>query len=179
MKKSIFLIMLLLVVGSSAKSQTGPDPYCTHCTSETRDQRDTVARRAERQRESAEHNAFPGRINPNAMVALRYATINAKFAITNDSDKKIKAVTWECALISLDQKKTVASYTLVTRKSIAPHKSATLSENLVVPRAGFSGHRVAPANQTTQKLVDSSLIKAEQVNRIIEITYADGSVIRP
>lgn len=178
MKKSIFLIILLLVVGSSAKSQTRADPYCARCTPDTRAQRDTLARRAERQEERDEHNAFPSRINPNAMLAPRYAPFKAKFAITNDSDKKIKAITWECSLISLDEKKTIANYRLVTRKNIAPHRSATLSEKVVVPLASFSP-KVVPANQTKTKPVVPHVVQAEQVNKIIEIRYADGSVVRP
>jgi hypothetical protein len=101
---------------------------------------------------------------------------DASVAVTNDTAKKIKQITWETSLINTATMTTIATYTLVTRKKIAPHEVVTLKKKVEVPL----DPGVISANQTNQvKRGVPNVIRTEQVSKIREIEYADGSVSTP
>jgi len=105
-----------------------------------------------------------------------YTSLEAKLAVTNDTVKKVKEITWECTLIHPDTNTEIAKYTLVSKKKIGAHGGAILKKRVAVRLKALYG-QVVSANQTNKGVPDVS--QALQVNKIIEIKYTDGSVSRP
>jgi hypothetical protein len=141
-----------------------------------------IAVREERAKEVAEHNQWPARpqlTRQSEPKYARYARFTANFDFINDADKKIKQVTWECTLVSLTTGQTIARYTLVTRKGIAPHSAAVLSQSVKVPLVSFYP-KVVSAGQINQSKYDiPKVVQAEQINLVKEIRYRDGSIGTP
>ena len=159
-KKSITLFILLLAVASVARGQ-----ICHTCSPQVQREKDTTAAREERAQDIADHNKWPERPHLSSFFNRpQYTPYKAVFAITNNTAKKIKQVTWECTFIDPTTKRTIASYTLVTNKRIAPQKDANLKETVIVPLTG---------------LPDAEVHQAIQINEIKEVKFTDGSVVRP
>jgi hypothetical protein len=109
-----------------------------------------------------------------------YARTQLKFAVTNDVGKKVKQITWECTLVHPETKNQIVKYTIVTRKQIAPFKSAVLKESVAVPLIQFYGPRVISVSQAGKVKNDlPDVVQAIQDNKVLEIKYADGSVAHP
>lgn len=175
MKRFLILIGLVCAIVSIAKGQ------CSGCTPEQRAQQDreAAAAREERAKEVSDHNQWPERpkFYANNPRQPRFKRIHAEAAFTNDTNRSVRQVTWVCTLIHPNTHQTVAQYTLVTRKKIHPHKSATLKEPVVVPLDAFYPSRVVSVDLLGQKL--PAVVQAVQVNKIVEIKYADGTVEHP
>ncbi|HMH45777.1 MAG TPA: hypothetical protein VK557_19975 [Pyrinomonadaceae bacterium] len=168
MKRLIILAMLVFSMAAIARAQADPCPDCNKAYEE-------VTR-------PPFHGDDPyGRDERNRIRSLRsasslYVRFYASVTITNNTAKKIKRITWETSLINIATMATVETYTLVTRKRIAPHEVITLSKKVEVPL----DPRVISADQTSQvKHGVPNVIRTEQVSKIREIEYTDGSVSTP
>ena len=162
MKRLVILAMLILAVASIARAQD-PCPTCNKIYEEIRGPSQAVDDNRWRPRRGA----------PSFALYMRF---DASVAVTNDTAKKIKQITWETSLIDTATMTTIATYTLVTRKKIAPHEVVTLSKKVEVPL----DPRVISANQTNQvKRGVPNVIRTEQLSKIREIEYTDGSVSTP
>ena len=163
MKRLVILAMLILAVASIARAQD-PCPTCNKAYEEVT----TPTFHAE-----DDNRWRPRRGAPSFALYMRF---DASVAVTNDTAKKIKRITWETSLIDTATMTTIATYTLVTRKKIAPHEVVTLSKKVEVPL----DPRVISANQTNQvRRGVPNVIRTEQVSKIREIEYTDGSVSTP
>ena len=162
MKRIVILAMLILAVASIARAQD-PCPQCNKIYEDI----------------SGPSQAIDdGRWRPRrgALSFALYMSFDASVAVTNDTAKKIKRITWESSLIDAATMKPIATFTLVTRKKIAPHEVVTLSKKVEVPL----DPKVISANQTNQvKPGVPNVIRTEQVSKIREIEYTDGSVSTP
>jgi hypothetical protein len=162
MKRLVILAMLILAVASIARAQD-PCPTCNNIYAEIRGPSQAVDDGRWRPRRGGPFSAF-------------YMRFDASVAVTNDTAKKIKQITWECTLVDVATMKPIATYTLVTRKKIAPHEVVTLSKKVEVPL----DPRVISANQTAPvKRGVPNVIRTKQVSKIREIEYTDGSVSTP
>ena len=102
MKRLVILAMLILAVTSIARAQD-PCPQCNKIYEEIRGPSQAVDDNRWRPRRGA----------PSFALYMRF---DASVAVTNDTAKKIKQITWESSLIDVATMKTIATYTLVTRK---------------------------------------------------------------
>jgi hypothetical protein len=100
----------------------------------------------------------------------------ASVVVTNDTAKRIKQITWETNLIDAATMKTISTYTLVTRKKIAPHAVVTLKQKVEVPLEPkmISGNQLTPVKRGMP-----NVIRTDSVSKITEIEYTDGSVSSP
>jgi hypothetical protein len=154
MKRLVILGMLLFSVASIARAQAVSDIPGGCCP------------------ESAHDGNWPPirRASPSL-----YTSFHASVVVTNDTAKTIKQITWETSLINTATMKPIATHWVLTRKKIAPHKVVTLRKKFQVPFP-----RVVSANQTNQvKRGIPNVIRTEQVSKIREIEYTDGSVSTP
>jgi len=177
MKKFLILLALICAITSTAKSQG-----CPGCTPEQRAELDRAdaARRADRENAIRQHDEWPTRPRVNPPSKQYYTRIEARFAVVNDTAKKIKSITWECTLLHPETKNQLAKYTIVTRKKIAPYAGAILKEKVAVPLNSYYGPKVVSADQaTTVKYGLPDDVQAVQVNKLLEIKYTDGSVEHP
>jgi hypothetical protein len=162
MKRLIILGMLILAVASIARAQGDPCPQCNKAYEEVTT--------------PTFHANDDNRWRPRRSTSSLYMSFNASVAVTNDTAKKIRQITWETSLINSVTMKPIATYTLVTRKSIAPHKVITLNKKVLVPL----DPRVMSGDQTNLvKHGVPNVIRTEQVSKITEIEYTDGSVSTP
>ena len=165
MKRLVILAMLILAMASIARAQD-PCPQCNKAYEEV----------TSPPFQAQDDNRWRPRRGAASSAARLYMRFDASVAVTNDTAKKIKQVTWESSLINVATMKTIATYTLVTRKKIAPHEVVTLTKKVLVPL----DLRVISANQTNQvKHGVPNVIRTEQVSKIREIEYTDGSVSTP
>ena len=84
-----------------------------------------------------------------------------------------------CTLVSLTTRQTIASYTLVTRKIIAPHRTAVLGQAVMVPLEPFYPTGTSASQTKQSKYELPKVVQAEQINRVKEIRYMDGSISTP
>ena len=160
MKRLVILSIVILAVASIASAQN-PCPQCGKAYEEVTT--------------PTFHALDDNRWRPRRSFGL-YMRFEASVAVTNNTAKKIKQITWESSLIDVATRKLIATYTLVTRKKIAPHEVVTISKKVEVPL----DPRVMSANQTNPvKRGVPNVIRTEQVSKIKEIEYADGSVSSP
>jgi hypothetical protein len=105
-----------------------------------------------------------------------YVNFYASVVVTNDTAKRIKQITWETNLLDAATMKTISTYTLVTRKKIAPHAVVTLKQKVEVPLEPkmISGNQLTPVKRGMP-----NVIRTNQVSKITEIEYTDGSVSSP
>jgi hypothetical protein len=158
MKRLVILAMLIFAVASIARAQAVSDIPGGCCP------------------ESAHDGNWPPVRRASPSADRLYMRFNASVAVTNDTAKKIKQITWETDLIDTATMTTIATYTLVTRKKIAPHEVVTLSKKVEVPL----DPRLISANQTNQvRRGVPNVIRTEQLSKIREIEYTDGSVSTP
>jgi hypothetical protein len=163
MIRSFIVLTLMLIATSVARAQgAGPDDP----TIEARI-RQSIPDLTEAQRYN----------DPRFSRAPRPAVVKANFAITNDSLKKIKVVTWECTLIDPNTMKTMARYTIVTKKKIAPQKDAVLTTKLEVPMVVLLGRTVSADKLKEVGYGPPRRFSAIQVNKIREIEFTEAQGI--
>jgi hypothetical protein len=192
MKKYLVVATLVLVGCSMGRAQGGrvtssesgrvtaqegstvaaPKSWCSGCTDSQK--REIISREA-RGKDVTDHNELPGRPQVSRSGAGQYAEFKTNFLVNNDSDKKIKSIKWECTLLNKTTGDPIHTFTLTTAKKIDPHKSKTLRETVVVPMKKLMG-QVVPANQSAQP---PKQVEVDEKYQIIEIEYADGSIVRP
>jgi hypothetical protein len=178
MKRLLMLTVLIFGLLSVAKAQStaAPNGWCMGCTA---GQKAEIATRENRDREVADHNQWPTRPKSTRPSKPRYARFTANFEFTNNTDKQIKQVTWECILVSLTTGLPIERYTVVTSKTIAPRSTAVLSQSVKVPLVSFYP-KVVQAGQTNQSPYEiPDVVQAEQINQVKEIRYRDGSIGTP
>ena len=158
------------VTGNEGSQVAAPHGWCTGCTDSQK--RDLINREASG-KGVTDQSGLPGRPQVSRSGAGQYAEFKTNFLVNNDSDKKIKSIKWECTLLNKTTGDPIHTFTLTTAKNIAPHKSKLLQEKVVVPMKKLMG-QVVPANQPTPGQVE-----VDEAYRIIEIEYADGSIVRP
>lgn len=149
-----------------------PPGWCMGCTDSQK--RDLMSREA-RVKNATANSASPGHPQAARPGPGQYAEFKTNFLVNNDSDKKIKRIQWECTLLNKTTGDPIHTFTLTTAKNIDPHKSKTLRETVVVPMKKLMGQVVA-ANQPTKL---STQVEVDEKYQIIEIEYADGSIVRP
>ena len=98
--------------------------------------------------------------------------LKVHFRVKNDAAKKITRVTWEYTIFNRETKEFIQTTTFISKKSIAPGKSALLKEKLKVPMTKLVGPTV-PTGQAGQK--PSHAIEVEEYYKIKEIAYTDGT----
>jgi hypothetical protein len=156
--------MLILALTSIARAQADPCPTCNKgyelVTTPTFNTEDGNRYRIPRR---AVFNAF-------------YVNFYASVVVTNDTAKRIKQITWETNLVDAATMKSISTYTLVTRKKIAPHAVITLKQKVEVPLEPkmISGNQLTPVKRGMP-----NVIRTQQVSKITEIEYTDGSVSSP
>jgi hypothetical protein len=187
MKRLLMLTALIFGLLSVARAQVAaPNGWCMGCTA---GEEAEIVAREDRDREVADHNQWPTRprfTRPNKT----HGEITAKFEFANNTNKEIKQVTWECILVSLTTGQPIASYTVVTSKSIAPQSTAVLSKKVKVPLGSFYS-KVVPVGQTNQSPYPTintelllpytqydlpDIVQVEQINQVKQIRYRDGSI---
>jgi hypothetical protein len=168
MKRLLILAMLLLAVATIGRAQTDPCPDCNKPYEE-------VTR-------PPFHGDDPyGRDDSSRRRLLRsngrlYVRFYASVAVTNNTTKKVRQITWETNLVNAATMKPIATYTFVTRKRIGPHEVVTLSKKVELPL----DPRMLSANQTyPPKRGVPNVIQTEQVSKIRKIEYTDGSLSTP
>lgn len=143
----------------------------------------SVSQRSDKSSQLNEHKDWPARPQPshfNSPSKPYYTRLEATLAVTNDTAKKVKEITWECTLLHPDTNQEVAKYTIVSKKKISPYGGAILKKKVVVPLNAFYGPNVVPPPQVDPiKYGVPAAVQAVQVNKLIEIKYTDGSVSRP
>lgn len=170
MKRILLLVLFVCLASSIANSQRNPD------VPRPPTERDNLGRPGERRREIDTHSDWPARSLPVHSNKPTYTSLEAKFAVTNDTLKKVKEITWECTLLHPDTNREIAKYTLISKKKIEAHGGAILKKKVVVPLRALHGG-VVSADQASKGVPDAT--QALQVNKIVEIKYTDGSATRP
>jgi hypothetical protein len=184
MKKYLIVATLVLVGCSMSRAQSGrvtaqegssvaaPPGWCMGCSDS---QKTAIISREAREKDVTAHNEWTDRPRVSGSGSPQYAEFKTNFLVNNDSDKKIKSIKWECTLLNKTTGDPIHTFTLTTAKNIDPHKSKTLRERVVVPMKKLMG-QVVPANQSAQP---PKQVEVDEKYQIIEIEYADGSIVRP
>lgn len=187
MKKYLIVATLVLVSCSMGRAQAGrvtgnegstvaaPHGWCMGCSES---QKVELTSREAREKDAAiaaGNNGSLGRPQVSRSGAGQYAEFKTNFLVNNDSNKKIKRIQWECTLLNKTTGDTIHSFTLSTAKKIDPHKSKLLEEKVNVPMKKLMG-QVVPANQSAHP---PKQVEVDEAYRILEIEYADGSIVRP
>ncbi|MDX6557326.1 MAG: hypothetical protein QOF72_375 [Blastocatellia bacterium] len=164
MKKLLILAMLIMALTSIARAQNNACPTCNKGY-------ELVTTPTFNTEDGNRYHA-PGRAVFNAFYVNFYASV----VVTNDTAKRIKQITWETNLVDAATMKTISTYTLVTRKKIAPHAVVTLKRKVEVPLEPkmISGNQLTPIKRGRP-----NVIRTQQVSKITEIEYTDGSVSSP
>jgi hypothetical protein len=163
MKRLVILAMLVLAAASIARAQVDPCPECNK-----------ISAAMSAPSEAVDDGRWrPRRGGPPPALYMRF---DASVTVTNDTSKKIKQITWESSLIDAATRRTIATYTLITRKKIGPHEVVTISRKIEVPL----DPQVVSAGQTNRvKGGVPNVIRTEQVSKIRKIEYSDGSGSTP
>jgi len=184
MKKFLIVATFVLAACSMGMAQSGrvtaqegstvaaPKSWCTGCTDS---QKVDLINREASGKGVTDHSDLPGRPEGSRPRAGQYAEFKTNFLVNNDSDKKVKSIKWECTLLNKTTGDLIHTFSLTTAKTINPHKSRTLRETVVVPMKKLLG-QVVPANQSAQP---PRQVEVDEKYQIIEIEYADGSIVRP
>lgn len=173
MKRVLILFALVCAAYSIASSQS-----CPKCSEAQRQQQDKA--RAKQESNTKKWPELPKLSTPPAAHKPFYARTEIRFGLVNEAAKKIKQITWECTLLHPETQAEIAKYTIVTRKKIAPYQEATLKETVEVPMGHYYGPKVVSVEKAgKQKEVLPPVVQAVQINKVIEIKYADGSLMRP
>jgi hypothetical protein len=158
------------VTAQEGSSVAAPKSWCMGCSES---QKVELASREAREKDAAANDQSLGHPQVSRSAAGQYAEFKTNFLVNNDSDKKIKSIKWECTLLNKTTGDTIQTFSLTTTKKIDPHKSKVLQEKVAVSMKKLMG-QVVPANQPT-----SSQVEVDEKYQIIEIEYADGSVVWP
>ena len=160
MKRLLIPALLILALASIASAQN-PCPTCDKG-------RELVT--------TPTHNAD----EPNPWRRQRspslYVNFQAEVVVTNNTAKKIRQITWETDLVDASTKEPISSYRWVTRKRIGPHEVVTLKKKVEVPLVPTM---LSPNQTPPVKRGMPNVIRTEQVSKITEIEYTDGSVSSP
>ncbi len=177
MKGLLILIALVCATYSTANGQAKGQP-CAGCSEAQREQQE---RARARQQPADKTRPEPPKLSTlPAASKPYYARTEIRFGLINEAAKKIKQITWECTLVHPETQAEIAKYTFVTRKNIAPYQEAILKETVQVPMNQFYGPKVVSVDKSgKQQEVLPPVVQAIQFNKVIEIKYADGSVMRP
>jgi hypothetical protein len=174
MKRMFLLIALILSVTSIAQSQHRYDPnaidkgHCNCCVSGDPECGAIDNRRIQVKVPAA----FDESDKPSAAIRTarpKITSFQAELSIDNATPNTIKQITWECSFVEPSTMKELGrcfsgrnqSFTLVSKKRIAPHTSTTLREVVLF---------------TFPQDFRGKAMQAMQVNRVKEILYTDGSV---
>lgn len=103
-------------------------------------------------------------------------TFQASVIVTNNSARKIKRISWETDLVDAATMKPIRTYTFITQKRIRPNETVTLKKKVEVP---LEPAMMSPNQTTPVKRGMPNVIRTEQVSRVTEIEYTDGSVTTP
>jgi hypothetical protein len=182
MKKSLAIIAFtfsvsFVVAAQSPAPQEGskvaaPAGWCQGCT----DSQKVQLISNEQSNKTGVSDSWPStRPRGAATRPGSYALFTTKFLVNNDSNKKIKRVTWETTLFNEDTHEPIQTFSFTTKTTIAPHKSLVLKEKVQVPMNKLLGP-VVPAGQPGGNSANPAVL--EQY-KIIEIEYKDGSTVRP
>ena len=162
MKRLLILAILILALTSIASAQD-PCPDCNKgrelVTTPTHNTEDDNPWRSRRPRS----NYF-------------YVNFYASVVVTNNSGKKIKRISWETDLVDAATMKPILTYTFKTRKKIGPHEIVTLKKKVEVP---LGPAMLSPNQMPPVKRGMPNVIRTDQVSKITEIEYTDGSVSSP
>jgi hypothetical protein len=172
MKRIWLLVLFVCVASPIVKSQGRSPEQCATKASVN------VARQVQIARPNIPRHDWPAQLPFSTFLHQSkpyYTQLEAKFAVTNDSLKKIKEITWECTLLHPDTNQEVAKFTLVSKQKIAPHSGAILKKKVAVTLNAFY-EKAGSANQPSYGYPD--VVQAVQVNKLIEIKYTDGSISR-
>jgi len=162
MKRLVILAVLILAFSSLIRAQ---DP-CPDCNKG----RELVMTETHN---TEDGNSYRWRRPPSNRFVVRF---DASVVVINDTGKRIKRVTWQTDLVDASTMKPIRTYTFITRKRIAPNRVIVLNKKVEAPLEPA----MMSANQATQvKRGVPNVIRTEQVSRITEIEYADGSVSTP
>jgi hypothetical protein len=184
MKKFLIVATFVLAACSMGRAQGGrvtaqegstvaaPKSWCMGCIDSQKV--DLISREA-REKDATANNGSPGRPQVSRSGLPQYAEFKTNFLVNNDSNKKIKSITWQCTLLNKTTGDQIHTFSLTTAKKIDPHKSRTLRETVIVPMKKLMG-QVVPANQSAQP---PRQVEVDEKYQIIEIVYADGSIVRP
>ena len=162
--KRLFILAILILGAASLASAQDPCPTCNKgyelVTTPTHNADDDNRWRT------------PERARLNRFYVRFYASV----VVTNDTAKKIKRITWETNLVEATTLKTISTYTFVNRKRIGPHQVLTLHKKVEVPLVPgmLSGSQAMQVRRGVP-----NVIRTEQVSKITEIEYSDGSVSSP
>ena len=183
MKKFLIVATFVFAACSMGRAQRGPAPqegsrvaappgWCTGCTD---NEKVILISREAREKDAPANNESLGRPQVSRSGLPQYAEFKTNFLVNNDSDKKIKSIKWECTLLNKTTGDPIYTFSLTTPKTIDPHKSKTLRKKVIVPMKKLLG-QVVSANQPAQSLRQ---VPVDEKYQIIEIEYADGSIVRP
>jgi hypothetical protein len=164
MKRLLILAALILAFTSFVRAQNDPCPTCN----KGRESVMTPTHNTE-----DDYNSYRWRRPHANPFVVRF---DASVEVTNNTGKKIKRITWQTDLINSATKAPIRTYTFVTRKAVAPHQVVTLRKKVEAPLepAMMSSNQIVPVKRGLP-----NVIQTEQVSRITEIEYADGSVSSP
>lgn len=166
MLRLLVFLMLLVVSAQSAAAQNShlepgnvnkDCPNCQQLEQEISDQRVTPP-------------------TVSKIVARQYAYFIPSLLVTNTDSQKIKQVTWQATYIHAASEETIATYTFVEKRTIAPGKGLTLKQHVFIPLAQLLSHpRVITVNAGS----DAENPKVRQLIAIKAIKYADGTTKIP
>jgi hypothetical protein len=163
MKRLVILAGLILAFSSLIRAQ---DP-CPDCNKG----RELVM--TDTHNTEDDGNSYRWRRPPSNRFVVQF---DASVMVINDTGKRIKRITWQTDLVDAATMKPIRTYTFITRKGIAPKKIVTLKKKVEAP--------LDPAMMSANQVISvkrgvPNVIRTEQVSRITEIEYADGSVSAP
>jgi hypothetical protein len=156
------LLILALLILASASIASAQDP-CSTCDKG----RELVT--------TPTHNAEDDNPWRRRQTPFLYVNFQAEVVVANNTTKKIRQITWQTDLVDAATKKPISSYRWVTRKKIGPHEIVTLKKKVEVPLVPT----MLSPNQVPVKRGVPNVIRTEQVSKITEIEYTDGSVSSP
>jgi hypothetical protein len=111
-----------------------------------------------------------------ANVTNKFAHFIPRVLVSNNDSQKIKQVTWQATYIHVTSGETIATYTFVEKRKIAPGKTLLLQQAVFIPVAKLLSHpRVVTVNPGN----DAENPRVRQVVSIKEIKYADGTTKTP
>jgi hypothetical protein len=171
MKRLLVIIAILIGTAPIAVSQA-----CKYCPQSSQESQHDATDRKQQEQGQDKGPAIPPKLEN--LERPEFARFDPILSLTNNAAKMIKQVTWECTLKDHTSGETVASYTFVTRKRIAPGRSAVLKERIFIPLSQLLAHpRVLQVGKENSPA--SRHPEVEQTIEITEIRYNDGSISHP
>lgn len=170
MRRAFLLVTLVLAIMQVAKAQNGGAcPFIVPGVPEARsDCRvaegiDFEKRRASNIRIKEPEPWFQSSSTITPSDKLLYAKLTAQLFVSNQMPKTIEQVTWEAIVTDPSTNQEMARHTFVSKKRIKPQTDLMIRESAWIPIF------LSPGS-------NAKVMQANQVNRVIEIKYTDGSV---